>query len=117
MAAPGWEELVATHGPRTRSAYNGGPGLHAGHGQPRETYRVRERRMLGEGLHPRTALPLLPGEHGHTCGDCAHLCRIGMAGTYHKCGLTRATWSGGRASDVLVKWPACARWALREEDD
>lgn len=48
------------------------------------------------------------GPKGQTCRNCkfyAH--QSGVAGSYPKCGLARASWTGGRASDILAKSPAC----------
>ena len=33
-----------------------------------------------------------------------------LAGTYRKCGLMEAVWTGGAATDVRVRSPACGRW-------
>lgn len=51
------------------------------------------------------------GPDGETCGTCAHSgWRGNVAGRYLKCGLMRATWSGGKGSDVKVRSPACSKW-------
>jgi len=54
--------------------------------------------------HPGT------GPEGETCGSCKHMIRKRMGGTYLKCLLSRARWTGGRGSDVLAKAPACKYW-------
>lgn len=56
------------------------------------------------------------GPAGHTCGDCAHHVVKRMAKKYHKCELSRAKWTGGTASDIRVRSPACIRWQPEEGD-
>ncbi len=50
------------------------------------------------------------GPAGETCGSCKHLAYIRMSKSYPKCKLTRACWTGGRRTDVLVKAAACSKW-------
>lgn len=50
------------------------------------------------------------GPAGETCGSCAHLYRNRMAKTYLKCALMKAHWTGGGATDVKARAPACRRW-------
>ncbi|WP_056212978.1 hypothetical protein [Methylobacterium sp. Leaf94] len=59
------------------------------------------------------AFPPGTGPEGETCGSCGHLTRIRLASTYSKCGLARARWTGGKATDVLLRSPACRRWEAR----
>lgn len=48
------------------------------------------------------------GPEGKQCQHCAHYThKSGVAGSYPKCGANRARWTGGRASDILAKAPAC----------
>jgi hypothetical protein len=68
----------------------------------------RKRRLAGRPLG-YAALPGT-GPEGETCKTCAHLYRNRMAKTYLKCGLMRAVWTGGGATDVLARSPACRRW-------
>lgn len=50
------------------------------------------------------------GPAGETCGTCGN-CRIRqLANTYYKCGLMVASWTGGRASDITLRSPACSKW-------
>lgn len=51
------------------------------------------------------------GPSGETCGTCAHLYRNRLAKTYLKCALMSRIWTGGRATDVLARSPACRNWA------
>lgn len=51
------------------------------------------------------------GPEGQTCGTCAHLCCIAMSKRYWKCGRARGKWTHGRATDILVRSPACIGWA------
>lgn len=60
------------------------------------------------------AFPPGTGPAGETCGTCAHLVRKQMSKRYYKCGLRRREWTGGAATDVSVKSPACAEWASSE---
>lgn len=53
------------------------------------------------------------GPAGETCGSCASLYRKRMGGTYLKCGLTRALWTGGGGSDVKSRSPACSKWEAK----
>jgi hypothetical protein len=50
------------------------------------------------------------GPAGETCRTCKHLHRKRLAGTYLKCGLMSAVWTGGAATDVKAGSPACSRW-------
>lgn len=50
------------------------------------------------------------GPAGETCGSCDHLVRKSLAKVYRKCGLMRAHWTGGKATDVLASAPACRNW-------
>jgi hypothetical protein len=51
------------------------------------------------------------GPEGETCGSCSHLYRNRMSKTYLKCSLMRARWTGGGATDVRARDPACLKWA------
>jgi hypothetical protein len=59
--------------------------------------------------HGHAALPGT-GPAGETCKTCEHLVRKEMSGTYLKCGLMRAYWTGGQGTDVRLKDAACRRW-------
>lgn len=50
------------------------------------------------------------GPAGETCGSCRHHVILSYAKSYHKCELTRAKWTGGTATDIRVRWPACSKW-------
>lgn len=50
------------------------------------------------------------GPEGETCKTCRHIYRNQMAKTYLKCGLMRAVWTGGAATDIKASWPACSKW-------
>lgn len=56
------------------------------------------------------------GPAGERCGTCQHLYRNRMAKVYLKCGLNRANWTGGTASDIRAKDPACFYWQKIEEE-
>lgn len=56
-------------------------------------------------------MPPGSGPQGETCGSCGHLVRKRMSGTYLKCGLNRANWTGGGGSDVRARDAACSSWA------
>lgn len=55
------------------------------------------------------------GPAGETCGSCRHHVTKRMSKKYHKCELTRACWTGGRGTDILVRSPACSKWAKAED--
>lgn len=83
----------------------------------RESFRERESRLLSEGQHPSGIGVLATGDHagaGKRCKDCLFCVKQdGVAGDYHKCRLMRAYWTGGRATDILVKWPACRKFQAK----
>jgi hypothetical protein len=54
------------------------------------------------------------GPKGETCGGCKHCVRRRLAKTYIKCGLNRANWTGGGATDIRAKDPACKFWEKDE---
>lgn len=62
------------------------------------------------------AAPPGTGPAGETCGSCAHHATRRFAKVYHKCALMVARWTGGAGSDVLLKSPACKRWAPLTDD-
>lgn len=56
------------------------------------------------------------GPAGQTCHDCAHYRTVaGGSRTFPKCALNRAKWTGGRASDILARAPACSRFEESED--
>lgn len=57
--------------------------------------------------HPGT------GPEGETCQTCKH-CDWGRR--WAKCGLNRARHTSGRASDILVRSPACKYWEAALKD-
>ena len=50
------------------------------------------------------------GPEGETCGTCRHCERFKQSKSWIKCGLNRARWTGGRATDILARSPACRQW-------
>lgn len=50
------------------------------------------------------------GPAGETCGSCQNHTTRRYAKTYHKCELTRQRWTSGRATDILLRSPACRLW-------
>ncbi len=75
--------------------------------QKRQARRATER-PRGHAARPNT------GPEGETCGSCRHLVRRQMSKTYPKCGLNRAGWTRGPATDVRVRDPACSKWEKPE---
>lgn len=68
-------------------------------------------RLFRKGPQPRGyAAPPGTGPAGETCKTCAHLFRNEMSKTYLKCSRNRANWTGGKASDILARAPACRLW-------
>lgn len=55
------------------------------------------------------------GPAGESCGTCAHHVTRSLSKTYHKCALAESKWTGGRASDILVRAAACKGWQAKEE--
>lgn len=51
--------------------------------------------------HPGT------GPVNETCGTCLHRIKFRR---WNKCKLASWKWTGGRASDILAKAPACRLW-------
>jgi len=62
------------------------------------------------GIPKGYAMPPGTGPKGETCGSCAHLYRNRLAKTYLKCYLMKAKWTGGGATDVRSRSPACSKW-------
>ena len=88
--------------------------------------RQRNRASLDAGIHPTSKAPLLSRDEAErtlrviagwpadpTCRDCVHHITNPWrtAGTYHKCTEAAVGLTHGPASDVLVSWPACTRFA------
>lgn len=55
------------------------------------------------------------GPNGETCRTCKHATKISYANTFYKCELARAGWTGGKATDIKLRWPACAKWEKEVE--
>ena len=61
----------------------------------------------------KNAYPALPGTGpaGMKCRDCEHsIYKPGVAGSYPKCNLMRARWTGGRGTDIRMRSPACSKF-------
>lgn len=71
---------------------------------------IRNRQLIANGTHPVTRLRLV--DNGQTCGNCVHSgAQGGVAGTYYKCGAQNGRYiTGGPATDIRLKWPACVLW-------
>lgn len=65
--------------------------------------------------HGHAAMPG-SGPTGETCGSCENFVRKQMAGTYLKCGLMQAYWTGGYGTDVRARDAACRRWKVVRTD-
>ena len=84
-----------------------GPTLVLTNPKPRGKHYVEPRGYVGR---PGT------GPKDKQCRHCAHYChKGGVAGSYPKCGLNRARWTGGRGSDILASAPACNRFESPKE--
>lgn len=57
------------------------------------------------------AAPPGTGPAGETCGSCRWLYRNRQAKTYLKCQKMSPFWTGGAATDILAKAPACREWS------
>lgn len=72
--------------------------------------------LFGQFVKPRRkknghAAPVGTGPEGETCKSCKHSVRRGgTAGTFYKCGLMQAKWTGGYGTDILLRDPACSKW-------
>lgn len=77
------------------------------------------RNMFGEkpttGLREKARPTFTLGPEGKTCKSCKHAVRReGGNSTFFKCLLNRARWTGGLATDIRLKDPACG---LYEAED
>jgi hypothetical protein len=93
------------------------PMLFAGYPDPPaqttgEKLRAAVEVTIARGFHPLAGAPLYGEQQdggGETCGTCAHrFYKGGTARGYPKCALGPIT--GGPATDVLARWPACWKW-------
>lgn len=74
--------------------------------RPRIERRSRGGAAAGYAAKPGT------GPRGETCNTCAH-CRLRVSRgerRYYKCQLLIGQWTHGRATDVVLRSPACAKW-------
>ena len=55
------------------------------------------------------------GPEDETCGTCRHLVAHGYRRTYYKCLLRGDTRSA--TTDLRLRWPACAKWEGRDDND
>lgn len=73
------------------------------------------RRLQGLAAAGRNPLTGEPGHPTLTCGTCVHrVIRGGVAGRYPKCAHPDTPTTGGAATDVRAKWPACPRHQSEE---
>lgn len=76
-----------------------------------------ERRQLQKKPKDKKRGHIMPpgtGPAGETCRTCTHkVMQGGVAGHYLKCGLNRAHWTGGYATDIRARDPACAKWEMK----
>lgn len=72
--------------------------------------RARQEAVFANGAHPITRYPL--AGNGETCKTCAHRYENRHGRTYHKCEYND---SHCQATDLVLSWPACARWEPIEE--
>jgi hypothetical protein len=57
------------------------------------------------------------GPRGETCRTCKNANRMrGGSKRWIKCGLNRARWTGGRATDILARSPACRKWERNADE-
>ena len=50
------------------------------------------------------------GPAGETCGSCGHCRQRTVHGrNFYKCALMMAAWSRDRATDIVLRSPACSR--------
>jgi len=72
--------------------------------------------LIGRVKHPSDrAHPYPPGSGptGQTCGTCAKLCERHCSRTCFKCRVMKKDWTGGLATDIRKKDPACLSWEPR----
>lgn len=82
----------------------------------RTDYTAIAANLFARGLHPATRGPLLVCT-GETCRDCAHSHRYHYHNKHFvKCDAHRLGESHSEASDIRLKWPACARFVERLAD-
>jgi len=78
-------------------------------GKPISVLKSARRGVTGYAYPPGT------GPSGETCKTCRHLTVRRFANRYYKCGLVRAT--GGPATDVRLKSPACRAWEPEQKEE
>lgn len=90
-------------------------------GPHRSTYAVvkdgRPAKVRGKRTEPVPSGHIMPpgsGPAGETCRGCSHREIVQHAKAYQKCGLARASWTGGRKTDIRVTDAACAKWEKAE---
>jgi len=71
----------------------------------------RQTTHVQAGRHPMGGR-LMPDPGDRRCGNCRfHFLRT-WSRSYHKCSLT--DYTGGPATDIRMKWPACVEWKPEE---
>lgn len=88
--------------------------------QQLELFDVGDRSRLMVRVNNRqtcTPAPVGSGPHGETCGSCCFLHRRKLGKVYLKCYRTIGVWTGGAATDVKAKWPACNQWRPKKWPD
>jgi hypothetical protein len=68
---------------------------------------LRRGKIRGHAAMPGT------GPESESCGTCAHACVKSLVKNYWKCGLSKARWTGGRATDVRKSDAACSKWSAK----
>jgi len=71
--------------------------------------------QIANGIHPMGGALRKPA--GETCGSCNHCVTVTefYPKRFHKCALTRRSWTRGPGSDIRKRWPACERWEGSEK--
>lgn len=77
---------------------------------PQRRRTIRQRLLIGAGVHPATRRPTIEGTE---CRGCSHLVLVDHHGRrYWKCDRHTLGITHGPATDVRLSWPGCT---LREE--
>jgi hypothetical protein len=65
---------------------------------------------------PLTPAPLGSGPKGETCRTCEYSVYRQMSKAYWKCEKMRYYWTGGKGSDIRLKWLACQIWTKVKDE-
>lgn len=78
------------------------------------TLSKEQKRHVAAGRHPMGFAWLFEDRKKPSCRECVHARRHTRANSWWKCHHPALKLTGGRGTDIRVRWPACAEFVARD---